>query len=223
MRPLSTLIPGERAVVARIDIPPEQRGRLLEMGLTVGAHEKKLGIKASSTSQLVYSNVKIPVSLRLGGVGDGFKVAMTTLDGGRIGIAAQALGIARAAYEASVRYSQERMAFGAPISQLQAIQFKLADMATRLDAARLLTLRAAMLKDQKGRHSKESAMAKLFASEAAMWITTQAIQVFGGNGYVKDFPVERHFRDAKICEIYEGTSEIQRLVIAASALKEVGA
>jgi butyryl-CoA dehydrogenase len=207
---------GNRGMTAFISPMPSE-------GLTVGAHEKKLGIKASSTSQLVYSNVKIPVSLRLGGVGDGFKVAMTTLDGGRIGIAAQALGIARAAYEASVRYSQERMAFGAPISQLQAIQFKLADMATRLDAARLLTLRAAMLKDQKGRHSKESAMAKLFASEAAMWITTQAIQVFGGNGYVKDFPVERHFRDAKICEIYEGTSEIQRLVIAASALKEVGA
>jgi butyryl-CoA dehydrogenase len=156
-------------------------------------------------------------------VGDGFKVAMTTLDGGRIGIAAQALGIARAAYEASVRYSQERLAFGAPISQLQAIQFKLADMATRIEAARLLTLRAAMLKDQKARHSKESAMAKLFASETAMWVTTQAIQVFGGNGYVSDFPVERHFRDAKITEIYEGTSEIQRLVIAASTLKEMGA
>jgi butyryl-CoA dehydrogenase len=207
---------GNRGMTAFISPIPSE-------GLTIGAHEKKLGIKASSTSQLVYAQVKIPVELRLGAVGDGFKVAMATLDGGRIGIAAQALGIGRAAYEASVRYSQERMAFGAPISQLQAIQFKLADMATRLEAARLLTLRAAMLKDQKARHSKESAMAKLFASETAMWVTTQAIQVFGGNGYVSDFPVERHFRDAKITEIYEGTSEIQRLVIAASTLKEMGA
>jgi butyryl-CoA dehydrogenase len=207
---------GNRGMTAFISPMPSE-------GLTIGAHEKKLGIRASSTSQLVYAQVKIPVELRLGAAGDGFKVAMTTLDGGRIGIAAQALGIARAAYEASVRYSQERMAFGAPISQLQAIQFKLADMATRIEAARLLTLRAAMLKDQKARHSKESAMAKLFASEAAMWVTTQAIQVFGGNGYVSDFPVERHFRDAKITEIYEGTSEIQRLVIAASTLKEMGA
>ena len=206
---------GNRGMTAFISPMPSE-------GLTIGAHEKKLGIKASSTSQLVYAQVKIPVELRLGAVGDGFQVAMTTLDGGRIGIAAQALGIARAAYEASVRYSQERLAFGAPISQLQAIQFKLADMATRIEAARLLTLRAAMLKDQKARHSKESAMAKLFASETAMWVTTQAIQVFGGNGYVSDFPVERHFRDAKITEIYEGTSEIQRLVIAASTLKEMG-
>ncbi len=191
-------------------------------GLTVGAHERKLGIKASSTSQLVYDNVKLPVSRRLGQEGDGFKIAMSTLDGGRIGIAAQALGIGRAAYEASLKYALEREAFGQPISQLQAIQFKLADMATRLDAARLLTLRAAILKDRKVRFTKEAAMAKLYASESASAIANQAIQVFGGNGYVEDFPVERHFRDARITEIYEGTSEIQRLVIAVNVIKELG-
>ncbi|MCK6569521.1 acyl-CoA dehydrogenase [Myxococcota bacterium] len=190
-------------------------------GLTVGPNEKKLGIKASSTSQLIYENCLIPVDNRLGNEGDGFKIAMATLDGGRIGIAAQALGIARAAYEAAGRYALERKAFGAPIANLQAIQFKLADMATRLEAARLLTLQAAVLKDRKVRHTKESAMAKLYASEAAMWIATQGIQVHGGYGYLKDYPAERHFRDAKITELYEGTSEIQRLVIALNVLKEL--
>jgi butyryl-CoA dehydrogenase len=190
-------------------------------GLTVGPNEKKLGIKASSTSQLIYENCLIPVENRLGNEGDGFKIAMATLDGGRIGIAAQALGIARAAYEAAGRYALERKAFGAPIANLQAIQFKLADMATRLEAARLLTLQAAVLKDRKVRHTKESAMAKLYASEAAMWIATQGIQVHGGYGYLKDYPAERHFRDAKITELYEGTSEIQRLVIALNVLKEL--
>ena len=190
-------------------------------GLTVGPHEKKLGIKASATSQLIYEDCRVPVENRLGNEGDGFKIAMSTLDGGRIGIAAQALGIARAAYEAAARYSLERKAFGAPIANLQAIQFKLADMATRLEAARLLTLQAASMKDRKLRHTKESAMAKLFASETAMWIATQGIQVHGGYGYLEDYPAERHFRDAKITELYEGTSEIQRLVIALNVIKEL--
>jgi len=205
-----------RALVALVvEIPSE--------GLIVGPSEHKLGIKAAHCSQLIFEDCLVPVRNRLGAEGDGFKVAMSTLDGGRIGIASQALGIARAAFEASARYSQERHAFGAPISQLQAIQFKLADMATRIDAARLLTLRAAALKDKKGRrYTKEAAMAKLFASETAMWVTTQAIQIFGGYGYLKEYPVERHFRDAKITEIYEGTSEIQRLVIAAQTLRELG-
>ncbi len=191
-------------------------------GLICGPNEKKLGIKASSTSQLIFENCLVPVENRLGNEGDGFKIAMTTLDGGRIGIAAQALGIARAAYEAAARYSLERKAFGKPIADLQAIQFKLADMATRIDAARLLTLQAAVLKDKKAKFTKEAAMAKLFAAETAMWVATQAIQVYGGYGYLKDYPVERHFRDAKITELYEGTSEIQRLVIAANVLKEIG-
>ena len=156
----------------------------------------------------------------LGSEGEGFKIAMTTLDGGRIGIAAQALGIAQAAFEASVAYSQERKAFGAPISKLQAIQFKIADMATRIEGARLLTWRAAYLKDQGVRYSKEAAMAKLVASEMSTYVTHQAIQIFGGNGYVTEYPVERHYRDARITEIYEGTSEIQRVVIAANVLKE---
>src|SRR5206468_3339735 len=162
----------------------------------------------------------LPESHLLGEAGGGFKVAMATLDGGRIGIAAQALGIARAALEDATAYALERKTFGKAIAQHQAIQFKLADMATELDGARLLTWRAAALKDQGARHSKESAMAKVFASEVANRAAKEAVQIFGGNGYVEDFPVERHFRDAKITEIYEGTSEIQRLVIAGNLLKE---
>lgn len=189
-------------------------------GVTRGNKENKLGIVGSSTTQIVLEDCRVPASLRLGEEGQGFKVAMATLDGGRIGIAAQALGIGRAALEASVEYAKDRKAFGKPIGQHQGIQFKLADMATQLDAARLLTWRAAQLKDRGVRYSRESAMAKLMASEAATFITKEAIQVFGGNGYIKDYPVERHFRDAKITEIYEGTSEIQRLVIAAALLKE---
>jgi len=150
----------------------------------------------------------------------GFKVAMTTLDAGRIGIASQALGISKAALTESVEYSKDRQAFGKPIANLQAIQFMLADMATRLDAARLLTLQAAYLKDTGKRFSKQSALGKVYASEAAMWITTKAIQVHGGYGYLEDFAAERHFRDAKITEIYEGTSEIQRLVVASNLLRE---
>jgi alkylation response protein AidB-like acyl-CoA dehydrogenase len=153
-------------------------------------------------------------------VGQGFKIAMSTLDGGRIGIAAQALGIARAALEDATAYARERKTFGKPIAEHQAIQFKLADMATELDAARLLTWRAATLKDKGARFGAEASMAKLFASETANRAAKEGVQIFGGNGYVEDFPVERHFRDAKITEIYEGTSEIQRLVIAGSLLKE---
>ena len=188
-------------------------------GFSVGAVEKKLGIKASGTAELIMEDCRIPKENLLGQVGQGFYVAMNTLDGGRIGIASQALGIARAALEAAAEYSKTRVQFGAPISKLQAIQWMIADMATELDAARLLTLRAAFLKDRKHRYEKEAAMAKLFASEAASRIATKAIQVHGGYGYIKEYNVERHFRDARITEIYEGTSEIMRLVIASSILK----
>ncbi len=189
-------------------------------GFTVSRLEHKLGIRASSTAQIMLEDMKLSKKNLLGNVGDGFKVAMSTLDGGRIGIAAQALGIARAAMEESVEFAKQREAFGQMIHNFEAIQWMVADMATRLDAARLLTLRAAYLKDKKTRFTKEAAMAKVFAAEAAMWITTKAIQIHGGYGYTTDYPVERHFRDAKITEIYEGTSEIQRLVIAANMFKE---
>lgn len=189
-------------------------------GYSTGPKEKKLGIRASWSSSIFMDECRIPLDYILGNEGDGFKIAMTTLDAGRIGIAAQALGIARAAFEEATAYSKERMAFGSPIANLQAIQFMLADMATKIDAARLLTQKAGWLKDQGAKHSKESSMAKLFASETAMWVTTKAIQIHGGYGYLEDFNAERHFRDAKITEIYEGTSEIQRLVIASSVLKE---
>ncbi len=189
-------------------------------GFVVAKNEKKLGIKASSTSQISLQDMKLPTSALLGERGKGFNVAMHTLDGGRIGIASQALGIARQAYEEARDYSQERHAFGAPIGSLQAIQFMLADMATELEAARLLVWQAAILKEQKGKYGKASAMAKVYASEVSARVTHKAIQVFGGYGYSKEFPAERHFRDARITEIYEGTSEIQRLVIARSVLKE---
>ncbi len=156
----------------------------------------------------------------LGSEGEGFKIAMKTLDGGRIGVAAQAVGIARAALEASVLYSKERKAFGDSISNFQGIQFMLADMSTRVEAARLLTWQAASLLNKGLKYTKQSAMAKLFAAETAMWVTTKAIQIHGGNGYTTDFPVERYFRDAKVTEIYEGTSEIQRIVIARQTLSE---
>ena len=153
--------------------------------------------------------------------GDGFKIAMQTLDGGRIGIGAQAVGIAQAAFEEAVRYSKEREAFNQPISNFQGIQFMIADMAMRIEAARLLVWQAARMKNRKVKFTKQSAMAKLFASETAMWVTTKAIQIHGGYGYTTDYPAERHFRDAKITEIYEGTSEIQRIVIASNVLKEI--
>ncbi|MEE9251997.1 MAG: acyl-CoA dehydrogenase [Thermodesulfobacteriota bacterium] len=188
--------------------------------LNVGKIEQKLGIKASSTCQLMFDDCYVPVRNRLGEEGEGFKIAMNTLNGGRIGIGAQAVGIAQAAFEESVSYAKQREAFDKPISNLQAIQFMLSDMATKIEASRLLVWQAAKMKDQKMNYAKQSAMAKLFASEAAMWVTTKAIQVHGGYGYTTDYPVERHFRDAKITEIYEGTSEIQRLIIANQLLNE---
>ena len=189
-------------------------------GFSVIRKEEKMGIRASDTAQLAYDNVRVPNDQVLGGEGTGFKIAMSTLDGGRIGIASQALGISAAAYEAALAYSKEREQFGRPISKFQAIQWKIADMATRLEAARLLTYRAAWTKDQGKRYSEEAAMAKLYASEASHFITNEAVQGFGGNGYSKEFPVERHFRDAKITEIYEGTSEAQRMVISSMELKK---
>jgi butyryl-CoA dehydrogenase len=188
-------------------------------GFTVGKHDEKLGIHAAHSCTVFLENVRVPKEMVLGEPGSGFKVAMATLDGGRIGIAAQAIGIARAAFEKSVAYAKERKAFGKPIAEHQAIQFMLSDMATDLDAARLLTLRAASMKDQGVRHSMESAEAKLFASEMATRVTHKAIQVHGGAGYMTEYGIERHYRDARITEIYEGTSEIQRIVIAANLLK----
>ncbi len=190
-------------------------------GVKIGKLEHKLGIKASSTAQIFFEDCKVPDTALLGEEGDGFRIAMATLDGGRIGVAAQAVGIARAALEESVRYSKERKAFGKPISNFQGLQFMIADMATRVEASRLLTWQSAIIKDRHGHYSRQSAMAKLFASETAMWVTTKAIQIHGGYGYTVDYPVERFFRDAKITEIYEGTSEIQRNVIARETLKEI--
>jgi butyryl-CoA dehydrogenase len=184
-------------------------------GFQVSKLEDKLGICGSSTAQLFFDDVFVPTDARLGGEGEGFKVAMTTLDGGRIGIASQALGIGRCAFEAAKRFAKEREQFGAPLAKLQAIQFYIADMATRLQAARLLVWHAAKLKDSGQPYNKAAAMAKLTASEAAMWIANKSIQVHGGYGYTKEYVPERCYRDAKITEIYEGTSEIQRIVIAA--------
>ena len=188
-------------------------------GFTQASPDHKLGIHGAHSCTVFFENCKVPDSARVGNVGDGFKVAMATLDGGRIGIASQALGIARAALDTSVRYSKERKSFGVPISNHQAIQFMLADMAVELDAARLLTWRAATMKDSGTRHSMQSAEAKLYASEVATRVAHKAIQIHGGYGYSTEFPVERHYRDARITEIYEGTSEIQRIVIAASLLR----
>jgi alkylation response protein AidB-like acyl-CoA dehydrogenase len=187
-------------------------------GFSRGKTEPKLGIRASATSEIHFDNYECPVENRLGEEGQGFKIAMSVLDAGRIGIASQALGIAEAALEASIAYAQEREAFGKKIGQFQMIQQKLADMKTRVEASRLLIYQAALAKmasrESGARYTMESSMAKLFASETAMWVTTQAIQIHGGMGYSKELPLERYFRDAKITEIYEGTSEIQRMVIA---------
>jgi len=187
-------------------------------GFSRGKKEPKLGIRASATSELVFENYRCPVAHRLGDEGQGFKIAMTVLDAGRIGIASQALGIAEAAYEASLQYVREREAFGQKIGQFQGTAFKLADMKTRIEAARLLVYQAALKKEQAKktgeRFTLDAAMAKLFASETAMFVTHAAVQIHGGMGYSKELPVERYFRDAKITEIYEGTSEIQRLVIS---------
>ena len=190
-------------------------------GYSIGKVENKLGITGSSTTQIILENVEVPESCLIGKEEEGFKVAMATLDGGRIGIACQAVGIARACVEEALKYSLEREAFGKPIADLGAIQIHLADMASKTDAARLLVRAAASRKDQGLPHSREAAQAKLFASETAMEVATRGIQVLGGYGYTKDYPMERHFRDAKITEIYEGTSEIQRIVIARNLVKEI--
>jgi alkylation response protein AidB-like acyl-CoA dehydrogenase len=188
-------------------------------GFVIGKKEDKLGIRGSDTHSLMFSDVKVPIENRIGEEGFGFSFAMETLNGGRIGIAAQALGIASGAYELALAYSKERKAFGKPISQHQAIQFKLADMATQIEAARLLVLKSAWLKDQGKDYAHASAMAKLYASEIAMNVTIEAVQVHGGYGYVKEYHVERLMRDAKITQIYEGTSEIQKIVISRSILR----
>ncbi|KAM9735323.1 LOW QUALITY PROTEIN: short-chain specific acyl-CoA dehydrogenase, mitochondrial [Menidia menidia] len=189
-------------------------------GLSLGKKEDKLGIRASSTANLILEDCRVPLDHMLGPRGAGFKIAMQTLDSGRIGIAAQALGIAQASLDCAADYAHKRTAFGAPIGRLQAIQFKLADMAVALESARLLTWKAALLRDSQKPFTKEAAMAKLAASEAATFCAHQAIQILGGMGFVTDMPAERHYRDARITEIYEGTSEIQRLVIAGQILKE---
>ncbi len=188
-------------------------------GVHIGAKEDKLGIRASDTHTIMYNDVEVPKENRIGDDGFGFKFAMQTLDGGRIGIAAQALGIAGGAYELALAYSRERETFGKPISKHQAIAFKLADMATEIEAAKLMVYRAAWLKDQGMDYSAASAMAKLFASEVAMKQTVEAVQIHGGYGFVKEYHVERLMRDAKITQIYEGTSEIQRLIISRNILK----
>ncbi|RKG91629.1 acyl-CoA dehydrogenase [Corallococcus sp. CA053C] len=189
-------------------------------GFTRAEPDKKMGISAAWSCSMFFEDMRVPEKYRLGKEGEGFKVAMSTLDGGRIGIASQALGIARAAFEEAVRYSGERKTFGKPIRDHQAIQFMIADMAMEIDAARLLVWRAALMKDQGVRHSPESAMAKLYASEMASRVANKALQIHGGMGYSKEMDAERHVRDARITEIYEGTSEIQRIVISANLLKE---
>jgi butyryl-CoA dehydrogenase len=214
-------------VMARTDTSHKTRGItafIVEAGTpgyAVGKKEEKLGLRASSTVQLIFEDARVPAANVLGEVGQGFKIAMHTLDGGRIGIAAQGVGIAQACLDASVKYAGEREAFDQPIGRFQAIQFKIADMAMRIEAARLLVYNAARLKDQGHPHGKEAAMAKLFASETANSAAREAVQIHGGAGYLEDFPVERFFRDARITEIYEGTSEIQRIVIARHVLKNL--
>ncbi|NYE58117.1 acyl-CoA dehydrogenase [Carboxydothermus ferrireducens] len=189
-------------------------------GFSFGKKEKKLGIRSSPTVELVFENCRIPKENLLGEEGQGFKIALSTLDGGRIGIAAQAVGIAQGAYEAAVKYAKERTQFGKPIAEFQGVSFVLADMATKIQAARLLVYHAAWLESNNLPYGKAAAMAKLFASETAMEVTTKAVQIFGGYGYTREYPVERMMRDAKITEIYEGTSEVQRIVISSYILKE---
>ena len=212
-------------VMAQTDVSKGSRGInafIVEKtwpGVAVGAKENKLGIRGSDTHSILFNDVKVPKENRIGEDGFGFSFAMKTLAGGRIGIAAQALGIAGGAYELAVKYSKERKAFGKEIMHHQIIQFKLADMATRIEAARLLCMRAAWEKDNGMDYTLSSSMAKVYASETAMWVTTEAVQVHGGYGYVKEYHVERLMRDAKITQIYEGTSEVQRIVISRSILK----
>ena len=207
-------------VFASVDLEKKHRGITCFMvpadtpGYSHGTHEFKLGVNASGTTELAFDNMRIPEKQRLGGEGEGFKVAMSTLDGGRIGIAAQAVGIARGAFEEALTYSQQREQFNQKLADFQAIQFYLADMATELDAGRLLTWKAAWLKDQGKRYTLEAAQAKLFTSEMSQRVTNKALQIHGGYGYTKEYNVERYFRDARITEIYEGTSEVQKMVIA---------
>src|SRR5438552_14400213 len=188
-------------------------------GFTWSEPEHKMGIRAAHSTQLYFDNVDVPKENLLGKVGDGFKIAMSTLDGGRIGIAAQALGLAQACLDESVAYAKEREQFGKPIAEFQAIQFKLADMAMRTKAARLLTYHAAAVKDAHGDYGPAAAIAKCYAGDTAMWAATECVQIHGGNGYTTDYAAERHFRDAKITQIYEGTNEIQRIVVAGALLK----
>ncbi|HOX81774.1 MAG TPA: acyl-CoA dehydrogenase [Chryseolinea sp.] len=216
---------GVYLVIAQTDADKKHKGinaLIVEKGMpgfVVGKKEDKMGIRGSDTHSLMFTDVKVPKANRIGEDGFGFSFAMTTLNGGRIGIAAQALGIAAGAYELALNYSKERKAFGKSLSQHQAIQFKLADMATKIDAARLLVHQAAWLKDQKKDFVKAAAMAKLFASQIAQEVTTEAVQIHGGYGYVKEYHVERMMRDAKITQIYEGTTEIQKMVISRELLK----
>jgi len=211
-------------VIAQTDVDKGHRGinaLIVERGMEgfiIGAKENKMGIRGSDTHSLLFQDVKVPKANRIGEDGFGFKFAMKTLTGGRIGIASQALGIASGAYELALAYSKERKAFGKPISQHQAIQFKLADMATEIEAARLLCLRAAWLKDNNLDYGTAAAMAKVYASRVAMWVTTEAVQVHGGYGFVKEYHVERMMRDAKITQIYEGTTEVQKIVISRALL-----
>ncbi|RME32308.1 MAG: acyl-CoA dehydrogenase, partial [Deltaproteobacteria bacterium] len=188
-------------------------------GFTFGKKEKKMGIRSSPTRELVFDNCRIPAANLLGEEGQGFKIAMKTLDGGRIGIAAQALGIAQGAFEAALNWAKERKQFNQPISTFQAIQFKLADMATEIDAARLLVYKAAWKASAGQPYGKDSAMAKMYASDVAMKVTTEAVQIFGGYGFTREFPAERMMRDAKITQIYEGTNEVQRIVISAALVR----
>lgn len=188
-------------------------------GFSIGKKEKKLGIRASATCELIFEDCRIPKENLLGAIGKGFKIAMMTLDGGRIGVASQALGIAQGALDETITYVKERAQFGRTISKFQNTQFQLADMSTKVEASRLLVRKAATKKDKKERYSVDAAMAKLFAAETAMEVTTKAVQLHGGYGYTRDYPVERMMRDAKITEIYEGTSEVQKMVIAGSLLK----
>ena len=188
-------------------------------GFRIGTKEKKMGIRGSSTTELIFENCIVPKENLLGKEGQGFKIAMQTLDGGRIGIAAQALGIAEGAFEETVKYVKERKQFGRPIAKFQNTQFVLADLKTKIEAAKLLVYRAAVAKDTQKVYSVEAAMAKLMAAEVAMEVTTKAVQLHGGYGYTREYPVERMMRDAKITEIYEGTSEVQRMVISGNILK----
>lgn len=189
-------------------------------GFSMGKKEKKMGIRSSPTLEIIFDGVRVPKENRLGEEGEGFKIAMMTLDGGRNGVAAQAVGIAQGALDEAVAYAKERKQFGKPIAQQQGIGFKLADMATKVEASRLLTYQAAWLEGQGKSYGKQSAMSKLFAGDTAMEVTTEAVQVFGGYGYTKDYPVERYMRDAKITQIYEGTNEVQRLVISKMLMNE---